>query len=223
MAHADPHVKALNDVLKGTSIREAALTHGISRDSVRRRFLGLKFKAKAQEHRQRLSPTLESKLAEWVLTQARLGWAPPHNRFRLFAQALVKASGGDEIPLGKHWHLRFFKRWPEVKTMASTKMDFLRLNGASRDNLVEFFQRLELDLVANVSPANTWNMDEIGAQIGLGDSPLVVGPAALNEVFTMDTPRGEWTTSIEANSAADYLQGQIDSATVVPRPGRRCL
>lgn len=86
--------------------------------------------------------------------------------------------------------------------MASPKIDILRLNGASRENPVEFFDRLGLELVSKVSETNTWNMDEVGAKTGLGDSPLVVGPAALYEVFTMDTPRGEWATSLEAISAA---------------------
>lgn len=44
-------------------------------------------------------------------------------------------------------------------------------------------------------------MDEVGYQIGLRDSPLVIGPSALNEVFTMDLGLREWSTSIEAISA----------------------
>ena len=45
-------------------------------------------------------------------------------------------------------------------------------------------------------------MDEVGAQIALGDSPLVVGPSTLKEVFTLDTSLGDWTTSLEAISTA---------------------
>ena len=80
-------------------------------------------------------------------------------------------------------------------------MDFQRVNGACRENLEEFFARLALPRVAEVLPENTWNMDEVGCQIGLGDSPLVIGPSALNEVFTMDPGLREWSTSIEAISA----------------------
>lgn len=47
--------------------------------------------------------------------------------------------------------------------MASTVIDYLRLNGASRENIEEFFSKLSLELVSNVPPANTWNMDEVGA------------------------------------------------------------
>lgn len=48
-------------------------------------------------------------------------------------------------------------------------------------------------------------MDEIGAQIGLRDSPFVIGPSALKEVFTMDTGKGEWVSSLEAINAASRV------------------
>lgn len=136
-----------------------------------------------------------------MLLQARLGWAPPHGRFRFFAESILRESGSAE-PLGRRWHHRFFKRWPQVKTVMSTGIDYQRLNGASRTNIEEFFARLRDPQLASIPPEHTWNMDEVGAQIALGDSPLVAGPSALKEVFTLDTSLGDWTTSLEAISVA---------------------
>ena len=111
--------------------------------------------------RQSLSPSQEQQLVDWVLLQARLGWAPPHSRFRLFAQRIYRQSGG-RTNLGKHWHHGFFRRHPEVKSVRSTGVDFLRVNGASRANIEEFFDRLDDPRLADVLLEDTWNVDEIG-------------------------------------------------------------
>lgn len=100
----DPHALAIRGTdIKGLSIRKAAIRHGTSRENLRRRILSIPIKSEAQKHRQRLSQTLKVALAAWVLTQARLGWAPPHSRFRIFARTLIKALTGHENPLGKRW------------------------------------------------------------------------------------------------------------------------
>ena len=85
--------------------------------------------------------------------------------------------------------------------MASTRIDYLRLNGASRENIEEFFDRLVTQRIASIPMKHSYNMDEIGAQIGLRDSPFVIGPSALKEVFAIDTGKGEWVSSLEAVSA----------------------
>ena len=55
---------------------------------------------------------------------------------------MIVVSGGEK-PIGDRWHRRLFKRWPQLKTLRSTGMDYLRLNGASRENIQEFFSRLK--------------------------------------------------------------------------------
>ena len=78
----------------------------------------------------------------------------------------------------------------------------MRLNGASRENIEEFFGRLREPRIASIPPQFTYNFDEVGAQIALGKNTLVIGPASLNEVLTMDTGLREWVTSMECCSAA---------------------
>ena len=137
-----------------------------------------------------------------MLLQARLGWAPPHSRFRFFAQRIYRQSGG-ENRLGKHWHDGFFRRHPEVKSVRSTGVDYLRVNGASRANIEEFFDRLNDPQLAEVLMENTWNVDEIGSMIGLGDNPLVIGPANVRKVVTMDPGTREWVTILECVNATN--------------------
>lgn len=83
---------ALAEVTDGASIRSTAKRYHVSRDYLTRRFRLLPVKGRAQEHRQVLTAQLECELADWALTQARLGWSPPHARFRIYAQSLLAAS-----------------------------------------------------------------------------------------------------------------------------------
>ena len=100
---------AVDQVLKGQSIRSVAEQYHVSRTTIKRRIDGVTPKELAHSHRERLSPTLEKGLADWILTQGRLDWAPPHSRFRWFAQRLLINSGHSGV-VGKHWHTKFLKR-----------------------------------------------------------------------------------------------------------------
>ena len=126
----DQLIVALDLIGAGMPIREAARLFHVSKDYPRRRLEGIITRKAFKTTRQVISPDLEQQLADWALLQARLGWAPPHSRFRLFAQMLVMASGS-EHRLGKNLHTAFFKWNPSVRSVRSTRIDFLRVNGAS--------------------------------------------------------------------------------------------
>jgi hypothetical protein len=192
--------EALRLVTAGMSYRAVAKQFNVSRDYLRARFQLKPLKRDAQKHRQHLSEEQEASLVSWALLQARLGWAPTHAQFRVFAQLVIGLSGGEDL-IGDRWHRRLFRRWPQLKTLRATGMDYLRVNGASRENIQEFFSRLGSPELSAIPPEHRWNFDEIGGQIGLGDSPWVIGPGALKEIFSLDTSRGEWVTSLEAISA----------------------
>ena len=92
---------AIKQVLEGQSLRSVAGQYHVSRHTLNRRINGVAPKELAHSHRQSLSPTLEKGLADWILTQGRLGWAPPFSRFRWFAQRLLINSGHSGV-IGKH-------------------------------------------------------------------------------------------------------------------------
>lgn len=75
--------------------------------------------------------------------------------------------------------------------MRSKGIDFLRANGASRANIEEFFDRLDHPKLAEVMPEDIWNVDEIGSIISLRDNPLVIGPADIRKVFTINPSNRE--------------------------------
>ncbi|OBS16973.1 hypothetical protein FPOA_12482 [Fusarium poae] len=75
-----------NDVLRGTSIREASKRHLVDRTYLTRRINGIPTKEEVDEKKQVLSRHQETHLANWAIAQGRLGYAPPMIRFRFYAQ-----------------------------------------------------------------------------------------------------------------------------------------
>ena len=49
--------------------------------------------------------------------------------------------------------------------------------------------------------AYTYNADEIGTMIGIGDAPLVIGPSELKEVLIKDPLNRDWVTIVECVSS----------------------
>ena len=154
----------------GLSVRAAAVSHGVSRTTLQRHLSGGASRREASQKRQNLSPTTESFLVRWVKTQTKLGYAPPHSRFHLFAMRLSQASGGPQT-LGTHWVRRFLQRHPELKTLRSVRYNWRRANAACLTNIVEFVDRLDDPLLSPIPPEHTYNADEIGTHVGIGDAP----------------------------------------------------
>ena len=106
---------AIDDILDGRGIRLAARDHGIPRTTIGNRIKGMDTHQKASQDLQRLSPDLETRLAQFALTQESLGYAMTHAQIKGIAQKILR-SGGDLKPLGRHWMDGFLRRNPQLKT-----------------------------------------------------------------------------------------------------------
>ena len=190
---------AIRATKNGTSVRSAAKQHSIPRSTLQRHINGGQTIREAHEKQQNLSPRQEALLVRWVQTQTKLGYAPPHSRFTMYALRISRASGGPST-LGRHWVQRFLQRNPELKTLRSVRYDWRRANAACSTNIVEFFVRLDDPLMSAIPPAHTYNADEIGTMIGIGDAPLVIGPSELKEVLIKDPLNRDWVTIVECVS-----------------------
>ena len=190
---------AISATKNGSSIRAAAKRHAIPRSTLQRHIDGGQTVREAHEKQQNLSPRQEAFLVRWVKTQTKLGFAPPHSRFTIYALRISRASGGPQT-FGRHWVKRFLKRNPELKTLRSVRYDWRRANAACSTNIVEFFVRLDDPLISAIPPAHSYNVDEIGSMIGVGDAPLVIGPAELKEVLINDPLNRDWVTIMECVS-----------------------
>ena len=124
--------QALEAIANGQSIRIAARNWGIPRSTLRSRITGTQPRAIAFASQQKLSPTQESHLVEWIQVQAALGLPPTHQQIREFAERILRLRGGPQT-LGKNWFQAFLCRNPSIKVQRARAIDSQRINGASTD------------------------------------------------------------------------------------------
>ena len=55
-------------------------------------------------------------------------------------------------------------------------------------------------LMSAIPLEHTYNADEIGSHIGIGDAPLVIGPSELKGVLIKDPLNRDWVTIVECIS-----------------------
>lgn len=192
--------RALRDVERGKSIRQSSRDHDVERTYIRRRIDGVPTRKEADEAKQKLSKTQEASLARWIVVQGKLGYAPPHARFRAFAQQLLTNSGSTER-LGNKWVTRFLGRHPEIRTLKGIAMDYKRLNGATPTSARALHSRLDLKEVIKISSSNRYNVDEIGLMEGMGENDLVLGEARRSRIFLKDAFKRVWITVMVCVSA----------------------
>jgi hypothetical protein len=78
----------------------------------------------------KLSPTQESRLADWIRVQDELGFAPTHAQIRTSASRILFADGS-AMGVGKPWLEGFLQRNPHVQTLLTRLVDNARANGAT--------------------------------------------------------------------------------------------
>ena len=122
--------KALDALSKGESMRRVACDYGIPRATLHDRRAGRQPRSDAHAYRQKLSPTQESRLAEWIRVQDALGLAPTHAQIRTFASCILLA-GSSATGVGKHWLEGFLRRNLHVRTLRTQRIDITRTNGAT--------------------------------------------------------------------------------------------
>ncbi|RYO96180.1 hypothetical protein DL765_011661 [Monosporascus sp. GIB2] len=192
--------QAIDEVTRGRSLRSASKGYQVDKRYISRRIQGVRTKEKFDESRQKLSRVQEENLAHWVIVQGQLGYAPPHSRFRLYAQRLL-INNGSPKRLGKGWVARFLRRHPEIRTLKGRIIDYKRLNGASPASTNVLFDRFALPEVKAIKWRNRFNADEIGMMEGMGENALVLGKAFRRCISLKDASKRGWITIIVCVSA----------------------
>ena len=122
-SYTEDHItQALEAITQGQSIKKAALEWGVPRLTLQNRMRGTQSRDVAFSDQQRLSPTDENHLANWVRVQADLGLPPTHQQLKDFAKRILEVHG-DVEPLGKNWVQSFIKRNPSVRVHKSRAID----------------------------------------------------------------------------------------------------
>lgn len=192
--------EALHAIANGMSQNKAELEYGVPRSTLQNRLKGIPTRQQAHAHEQRLSPTQEDHLAEWILNQECLGKGPTHQQIRIFAGRILDVKG-DAKPLGKRWMAGFLRRNPILKTKKQFQIDSARVNGATTEVIKKWWEYLTPPRIKAIKPENRWNMDEAGIMEGIGDNGLVVGSVHKRFIQKKTPGSRAWTSFIESISA----------------------
>lgn len=118
----------------------------------------------ANEDRKLLNTAQEQALVDWCTFYAFS--ANPLSRKTL--RGLAEAITG-KIP-GKHWHVRFLARYPQLVQGLPTGLDPARAKNFNPTVVSDYFSKRTAlhDTYDGIPPENEWNMDEKGIQMGGG-------------------------------------------------------
>lgn len=192
--------QAIEAIVNGQSLRKASLEWGVPRTTLSDRLTGTKPWKQAFSGLQKLSPSQEDHLAQWVLTQDALGLPPSHLQVKQFAERILQAKG-DSRPLGKRWIRSFLARYPAIKVRRSKSMDSKRVNGASTDIIKTWFRYLNIPAIKAIKSANRYNMDESGIMEGKGSNGLVLGSSQKKAIRKKEPGSRAWISFVECISA----------------------
>ena len=133
---------------------------------------------------QLLTPGEEAALERHIYRYYGLELALTTPLLRGFANELLKAKGSNES-VGKKWHLRFYKRHPNVETRYSRPMEKARVINENADDYIKWFRRVFATILKwDIELVDTWNMDESGVAMGQKYYTRVIVPAFEKDVIS---------------------------------------
>lgn len=174
------------------SISHAAAQFGVSRFIIARRLKGISDRRTAHQHQQNLSPSQETVLVEWAKSLGRR--SIPLTRFTLREKAEMITGHA----LGDTWFRKFLCRNPGVKLLWTTPLESCRAQALNRSTVDGYFNLLShIIRQYNISPANIYNMDEKGLQLGIGSRARVLVDRNQKSVQKVEDGNKELVTVIE--------------------------
>ncbi|SPO30985.1 related to transposase [Ustilago trichophora] len=162
------------------SIRQAAAANSVPEASLRHRRQGRQPKVRAQSHLQRLTPTEESGLLEFIRRRACSGFALTPALLCEHANNIIRSDPArcQATNVTHTWLQAFLLRHPTIRSHWSRCLDNARLSGATETVIKEWFNRLaDIMREYNVASTNIYNMDETGFMFGQAGSERIIVPS----------------------------------------------
>lgn len=159
---------ALTAVAKGSEVRSASNTFGVSRSTMQRRLRGKRSRAEFCKSRQLLSEEEETSILRFVDQFTLLGFPPRLSTIREKVMLLLKNRGVDHI-LGENWTGKFLNRHPEFKLKFPRHLDQDRHFNSNAEvfaNWFELYRKTCADF--RIAEGDRYNMDEKGFLMGVG-------------------------------------------------------
>lgn len=104
-------------------------------------------------------------------------------------------------PLGKNWVSRFIKRSPTLNHGRSQSLSRDRIQAIIPNQIEGWFRHFEEVIQRlNIESQDTWNMDEIGSQMGHSQKEEVVFNRTMGPPKAVTTGMTAWVSALECNS-----------------------
>ena len=132
-------VEAYKDPTSGLSLRAAASLYHCNKDSITHHLNDTpehRYAPDVYIDRQRLSPAEETALVSHIRECYQSILPVDVKLLHSYANELLRARGDDE-PVGKNWHHKFYERHPSVKTMRARPMEKDRLINKNADDYIK--------------------------------------------------------------------------------------
>jgi DDE superfamily endonuclease/Tc5 transposase DNA-binding domain len=187
------------------SLAAAAVAWQVNASTLRYRAHGRTPKQQVHQVSARLTTDQENTLARYI-KDLQLQYAPTSQV--TIAQVAWNLAGADpRRPIGKNWVNRFIHRTPGLTHGRGQPLGKERIAAAIPDVISKWFEHLqEVIQRYNIGPADIWNMDEIGFQMGHHQKNLVVFDRRSGPPKAITSGTTAWVSSLECISAAgQYL------------------
>ena len=189
------------------SIGQAVRETGFPKTTLHRRLHRAKSRNKAQEEKQNLTEVEENELARWITLCTVSGRASIPEVVREMAEGIrrrhvkgVNESGMEFVSyelIGKKWVDRFLNRFPHLQTERGKKIEAVQME-ASDEDYRDYFEKLCAVIDEfEVSPENTYNIDETGFNIGVAKDRNVIMDGTVSTRYQAQSGRQEWVTSVD--------------------------
>jgi hypothetical protein len=197
-------VEAYKDPTSGLSLRAAVSLYHCNKDSITHHLNDTpehRYAPDVYIDRQRLSPAEETALVSHIRECYQSMLPVDVKLLHSYANELLRARGDDE-PVGKNWHHKFYERHPSVKTMRARPMEKDRLINEDADDYIKWFRAfIEIVNKWGILLEDTYNMDESGSGLGLIQKSYIISPEEEKDARIFADTNREWATLIETINA----------------------
>lgn len=165
------------------SQRAAAKAYNIPAPTLSARIRGATDSRTSHQHQQRLSPTQEEFLVEWILEEDARACPPSHARAREMANRILRMNG-DQQPVGKLWLSHFVRRNPRVSSVVGRKLEAPRAEAATPEQVrafLELFEQTRQRL--GIQLEDIYNMDETGITLGVCTNTRVLASSTKKKAY----------------------------------------
>jgi len=194
-----------------SSIRAAARAYDVPRSTLTTRLQGRTARADSTPNNQKLTPTEESTLVEWILSMDQRGLPLQATTVRQMANLLLaersKSTSTTLSTVGKCWVRNFINRHKELQSKYNRKYDYQRAQCEDPKIIHGWFQRVR-DVIQQygVVDQDIYNFDETGFQMGVISTAKVItgSDQSSSRARFIQPGNREWVTVIESINSTGW-------------------